>query len=614
MSKQPSFNQRNMILTMVGTAILLFGWDSAVRHFYPNAYKPKPVASASASAGAAAAGATLPGANGPAAADPATLKPTRDGGLTNPTDQAIEAGQLATALAPASRVAIDAPGLSGSINLAGGVVDDLTVNRHRATIAKDSGAFRLFSPAGTLAQHFAQAGWVSTQAGAEMPTGTTVWTVPVGAKLTPATPVTLSWSNPTGATFTLTYAIDSDYMITVTQAVANKGTAPISVTPFALITRTDRTASIDSWNIHSGPFGAFDDKVSFKPKYKDVQTAGAVANEGKANWLGFTDIYWMSVLVPDGSGAASDFRALGGGLYRADLIYNPATVAPGASLSHTTRLFAGAKESLVLDRYEAGANGQPAITNFGLAIDWGWFRFFEKPIFLLLRGLFHTTGNFGVAIILLTVVVRGVMFPVAQRQFQSMAAMRALQPKMKALQERHKDDKQKLQEETMKLYKEEKVNPIAGCLPVFLQIPVFFALYKVLMVSIDMRHQPFALWIKDLSAPDPLHILNLFGLIPWNPPSLLGLGVLGLLLGITMYFQFKLQPAQPDPAQQQVMSIMPWMMMFVMSPFASGLLIYWITSNCLTMAQQFYLYSKHPALRAQAAKVSAQDADEREKT
>ena len=268
MSKQPSFNQRNMILTMVGTAILLFGWDSAVRHFYPNAYKPKPVAAVSASA--AAAGATLPGASGPAAADPATLKPTRDGGLTNPTDQAIEAAQLSTALAPASRVAIDAPGLSGSINLAGGVVDDLTVNRHRATIAKDSGAFRLFSPAGTLAQHFAQAGWVSTQAGTEMPSGNTVWTVPVGAKLTPATPVTLSWTNPTGATFTLTYAIDSDYMITVTQGVTNKGASPLSVTPFALITRTDRTASIDSWNFHSGPFGAFDDKVSFKPKYKDV--------------------------------------------------------------------------------------------------------------------------------------------------------------------------------------------------------------------------------------------------------------------------------------------------------------------------------------------------------
>ena len=613
-----------MILAMVATAVLLFGWDAMVKHYYPNAYKPKPVATASAASAAGSAdaggtsgaslaalpGSTGPGAsgpisNGPAAADPATLKPTREGGLTNASDQALEARQLASALAPASRVAIVAPGLSGSINLAGGVVDDLTLNRHRATVDKTSGPVRLFSPAGTLAQAFAQAGWVGADAGVALPQGDTMWIAPAGARLTPATPVTLSWTNPTGQTFTLTYAIDDDYMITVRQGLENKGAAPISVTPFALITRTNRTASLDSWNIHSGPFGAFDSKVAFTPKYKDVQSAGAVANEGKADWLGFTDIYWMSVLVPDSSsasgGTSSDFRALGGGLYRADLIYHPAVVAPGQSLTHTTRLFAGAKESLVLDRYEAGANGQPAIANFGLAIDWGWFRFVEKPIFLLLRSLFHTVGNFGVAIILLTAIVRGVMFPVAQRQFASMAAMRSLQPKMKALQERHKDDKPKLQEETMKLYKEEKVNPLAGCLPVFLQIPIFFALYKVLNVSIEMRHQPFVAWIKDLSAPDPVHILNLFGLIPWDPPSLLGLGVLGLLLGITMYFQFKLQPAQADPAQQQMMSIMPWMMMFVMSPFASGLLIYWITSNCLTMAQQAFLYSRHPQLKAQAA-------------
>ena len=590
-----------MILGMVATAILLFGWDAMIKHYYPNAYKPKPVATAAAGAAAGSGSlAALPGgASGPAAADPATLKPTREGGLTNVGDQALEVRQLAAVLAPASRVAIAAPGLSGSINLVGGVVDDLTLNRHRATVDKTSGPVRLFSPAGTLAEQFAQAGWVGADASVALPQGGTVWTVPAGAKLTPATPVTLSWVNPTGQTFTLTYAIDDDYMITVRQGLTNAGTAPVSVTPFALITRTDRTASLDSWNIHSGPFGAFDGKVAFKPKYKDVVATGAVANEGATDWLGFTDIYWMSVLVPDSTGTSSDFRALGGGLYRADLIYHPAVVAPGQSLSHVTRLFAGAKESFVLDRYEAGINGQPPIANFGLAIDWGWFRFVEKPIFLLLRSLFHTVGNFGVAIILLTAIVRGVMFPVAQRQFQSMAAMRSLQPKMKALQERHKDDKQKLQEETMKLYKEEKVNPLAGCLPVFLQIPIFFALYKVLNVSIEMRHQPFALWIKDLSAPDPLHIFNLFGLIPWDPPSLLSLGVLGLLLGITMYFQFKLQPAQADPAQQQMMSIMPWMMMFVMSPFASGLLIYWITSNCLTMAQQFY-----PARRARCERHS----------
>lgn len=589
MNDQRNLDPRNLIVMVALVVFIVFGWPAVVDHFWPNAHKHQPKAS-TASAGSVA---------GPAASDPAAGgKPTREGGLLSATDQAVEAQDLKSALAAPSRVAIVAPGLSGSINLAGGVIDDLSLNRHKATLEKDSAAVRLFSPAGTPAQQFAQVGWAGSGAAPGMlPDGNTVWTAPAGAKLTPASPVTLNWTNAGGQSFALTYAIDQDYMITVTQTVANHGAAPVSLQPFAFVNRTDRTASVDSWNIHSGPFGAFDGKVSFSPGYKDVVKSGEVSNDGRTDWLGFTDIYWMSALIPDGTGATSVFRALGGGIYRADLMYKPAIVAPGDQLAHTTRLFAGAKESQVLDRYERGG-----IRNFGYAVDWGWFWFFEKPIFALLRAIFHATGNFGVAIILLTIIVRGIMFPVAQRQFASMAAMRALQPKMKALQERHKDDKQKLQEETMKLYKEEKVNPLAGCLPVFLQIPVFFALYKVLMVSIEMRHQPFALWIKDLSVPDPYNLVTLAAHVGIPLPAFLGLSLLALLLGITMYFQFKLQPANPDPAQQQVMGIMPWMMMFIMAPFAAGLLIYWITSNCLTMAQQAYLYSKHPALKAQAAK------------
>ena len=308
----------------------------------------------------------------------------------------------------------------------------------------------------------------------------------------------------------------------------------------------------------------------------------------------------MSALIPDKTRVTSDFRALGNGIYRADLIYQGTAVAPGRQVSNTTRIFAGAKESEVLDRYEAGG-----IDNFGLAIDWGWFRWFEKPLFMLLLALFKAVGNFGVAIILLTVIVRGIMFPIAQRQFASMAAMRAIQPKMKALQERYKDDKQKQQQEIMALYKKEGVNPLAGCLPIFLQIPVFFALYKVLILAIEMRHQPFVLWIKDLSAPDPLHFLNLFGLLDFTPPAFLAIGILALLLGVTMHYQFKLNPAQLDPIQQQIFAFMPWIMMFVMAPFAAGLLLYWITSNILTIAQQAYLYSKHPQLKAQAEKDAA---------
>jgi YidC/Oxa1 family membrane protein insertase len=378
-----------------------------------------------------------------------------------------------------------------------------------------------------------------------------------------------------------------------------------------LINRTDKTASLDTWNVHSGPIGAFDGSVAFGPDYDDLAEDGTVAPPGRANWAGFTDVYWMAAVAPVDAAAEATFRSLGNNLFRADVIYDTLAVQPGQQVSRTTKLFAGAKEHEVLDAYEEGG-----ITNFGLAIDWGWFRWFEKPIFWVLISLFKLVGNFGVAIILLTCIVRGIMFPVAQRGFASMAAMKAIQPKMKAIQDRHKDDKQKQQQEIMKLYKDEGVNPVAGCLPMLLQIPVFFALYKVLILAIEMRHQPFVLWIKDLSSPDPLHILNLFGLLPFDPPSFLGIGVLALMLGITMFLQFKLNPAQMDPIQQQMFMIMPWFMMFIMAPFAAGLLIYWITSNLLTIAQQKYLYSRHPQLKAQADKEAAdrKRATERDKT
>jgi YidC/Oxa1 family membrane protein insertase len=575
-------NQRNIITAVLLTALILFGWDAAMRYFYPQSFAPKPVASAPATpAGSAAA-------------------PTREGGLTSAADIALEAKDLKTALAVPTRLPIAAPGLSGSINTVGAVVDDLTTNRHTQTLKPADGPARIFSPMGTPAQHFAQFGWAGDAA--SVPNATTQWTAPAGAKLTPQSPVTLSWTNAGGQTFAIRYAIDSDYMLTVTQTVSNGGAAPIKLQPVAQINRTDKTASLDTWNVHTGPIGAFDKVVSFDPDYDDVQEAGTLATKGKTDWIGFTDIYWMSTLIPDKAAVTSDYRGLGKGIYLANLFYESSQIAPGQQLTRTTRLFAGAKESEVLDKYE-----NAGIANFGLSIDWGWFYWFERPIFALMKALFKLTGNFGLAIIFLTVIVRGIMFPIAQRQFASMAQMRAIQPKQKALQERYKDDKQKLQQETMKLYKDEKVNPLSGCLPIFLQIPIFFALYKVLMLAIEMRHQPFFGWIKDLSAPDPLHFLNLFGLLPFEVPSFLGIGILAVLLGITMYLQFKLNPAPPDPIQQQVMAIMPWMMMFIMAPFASGMLIYWITSNILTIAQQKYLYSRHPQLNAIAEK-EAEDA------
>ncbi|MBB4860406.1 YidC/Oxa1 family membrane protein insertase [Novosphingobium chloroacetimidivorans] len=574
-------NQRNIILAVLLTALVLFGWDAGVGYFYPQSKTPTQVVQ-----------------NGGADKAVSPLKPSREGGLRDAAEVQLEAQDLKTALTSASRVPIAAPGVSGSINLKGAILDDLVLNRHRETVKKDSGPVRIYSPAGTPAQQFAQFGWVGD--GVATPNANTVWTAPAGAKLTPQSPVTLTAQNGAGQTFAITFAIDNDYLITATQRVANAGQEPVTVQPFGLINRTDQTASLDTWNVHSGPIGAFDGSVAFNTNYSDVLESGTVAKPGRTDWIGFTDVYWMSALAPVGNTAAGTFRSLGNSLFRSDLVYDKAVVQPGQQLARTTKLFAGAKEHLVLDRYEEGG-----ITNFGLSIDWGWFRWFEKPIFWLLTSLFRLTGNFGVAIILLTCIVRGIMFPVAQRQFASMAAMKAIQPKMKAIQDRYKDDKPTQQQKIMELYKQEKVNPLAGCLPIFLQIPIFFALYKTLMLAIEMRHQPFVLWIKDLSAPDPLHILNLFGLLPFTPPSFLAIGVLAVILGITMFLQFKLNPATGDPAQQQVMMLMPWLMMFIMAPFAAGLLIYWCTSNLLTIAQQQFLYSRNPALRAQAEKEAA---------
>ncbi|WP_299308718.1 membrane protein insertase YidC [uncultured Croceicoccus sp.] len=564
--------QRNLLLAVVLVAALLFGWDAATGYFYP---QPRGEVIENAEPG------------------DAPVKRTREGGLTNPVAIAKEQRDLATELTQADRIRIDGPEIAGSINPVGAKIDDVTLKTHRQTIEKDSGPVRLFSPAGTPAQYYAQFGFLGE--GVPTPGPDTVWQAD-GEVLTADNPVTLRWNNGQGQVFQIRFAIDDHYMITATQTVANTGGGSVAVQPYGFINRTSTTASTDTWTVHSGPIGAFDGSVAFDNDYDDIDEDRLIEPAGRADWIGFTDIYWLSSLVPDdGAQAEAAFRALGGETYRADVIYDPVTVSAGRHYSTTTRLFAGAKESNVLDAYEA-----QGIANFGLAIDWGWFRWFEKPIFWLLKQLFALVGNFGVAIILLTLLVRLVMFPVAQKQFKSMAAMKALQPKMKALQERYKEDKPKLQQEMMELYKREKVNPLAGCLPMFLQIPVFFALYKVLMLAIEMRHQPFALWIRDLSAPDPATILNLFGLLDFQPPGFLAIGVLALLLGFSMWLQFRLNPAQMDPQQQQIFMFMPWILMFVMAPFAAGLLIYWITSNTLTIAQQKWLYSRHPQLQAQA--------------
>jgi YidC/Oxa1 family membrane protein insertase len=491
------------------------------------------------------------------------------------------------------RIPIDTPRLHGTINLKGGRIDDLVLSDYKETIAKNSPPVRLLSPAGTADSYYAAFGWIAQ--GAPVPDANTVWTTTSKA-LTPDSPVTLSWDNGKGQKFEMTIAVDKNYLFTITQRLVNAGTAPLVATQHALVERTGVSKDPSTWTIHTGPIGTFDGATNYDVKFDHlIPGAEPLHFPTTGGWIGFTDKYWLTAIAPDPSGRTdASFRAYAGNNYQADTSQSQQIVAPGATLTTTSRLFTGAKEVHLLRDYQ----NRLGIKNLTYAIDWGWFWPIAIPLFDLLDWIFRMVGNFGVAIILLTIFVRSLMFPIAQRQFVSMAKMRAMQPRMKALQAQHKDDKAKLQQEMMALYQREKINPLGGCLPIFLQIPIFYALYKMLMLTTEMRHQPFILWIKDLSAPDPLTPVNLFGLLPFTPPHFIALGVLPILLGITMYLQQKLNPAPMDETQKQVFAIMPWLFMFIMAPFAAGLQLYWVVSNTLTILQQKWLYSRDPALKS----------------
>ena len=563
-------NQRNMILAVVLSAIVLFGWQALSERFFPVANPP-----VTKVVGGKEKALPQPGAD-PAADSPSAIR-----------DRAV-------VLKETPRVAIDTPKIAGSINLKGARIDDLVLKAYRETVAKNSPPIRLLSPGGSPAAYYAGFGW--TGDGVDAPGPNTVWTAS-GQSLTPATPVTLSWSNTRGQRFETVIAVDADYMFTVTQKLANGGVGAVAARPYGLVSKDGVSKDPSSWTLHTGPIGVFNDAANYDLSFKGLDETGKAGTRfaSTGGWLGFGDKYWLTALIPDAKAPVdAGFLSTAPQAYQAVQTGRPLVIQPGKSAAITQRFFAGAKEVKLLDRYET----ELGVPLFSRAIDWGWFRVIEKPIFWVLDQVFKLVGNFGVAIIILTFLVRGLMFPIAQKQFRSMAGMRRVQPKMKELQERHKEDKPRLQQELLKLYQEEKVNPLAGCLPILVQIPVFYALYKVLMVTIEMRHQPFILWIRDLSAPDPLHILNLFGLLNFTPPAFLGIGVLAVLLGISMWLQFRLNPQPMEPAQQQVMSLMPWIMMFIMAPFAAGLLVYWITSNFLTIAQQAWLYSKHPVMAA----------------
>jgi len=561
-------NNRNMILAIVLSMIVLIGWTFLSSHFLPVANKP-----------------TVEYKDGKAIALPQPhADPTAD------TPRAMRA--RAVVLAETPRIPIETPYLHGSINLKGARIDDLVLSTYKETLAKKSPPIRLLSPGGAPDAYFAGFGWIGQ--GVQVPDSGTVWTTTAKA-LTPTSPVTLGWDNGQGQRFEMTLAVDNRYMFTVTQRVINAGTAAAVVSPRALVSRTGVSKDPDTWTIHTGPIGTFNGVTDYDVNFKDLTVGGeAHRMSSTGGWIGFTDKYWLTALAPDPHAAVTaSFAGLPGDQYLADVTMPLQAIAPGGTASSTTRLFAGAKEVKLLKDYQ----DRLGITWLTRAIDWGWFEIIEKPIFYLLAWLFHVTGNFGVAIILLTIIVRGLMFPIAQRQFVSMGKMRTMQPRMKALQEQHKNDKAKLQQEMMAMYQREKINPLGGCLPIFLQIPIFYALYKALMLTTEMRHQPFIFWIKDLSAPDTLTPLNLFGLLPFTPPHFIAIGVLPILLGITMYVQQKLNPAPMDETQKQVFAIMPWLFMFIMAPFAAGLQLYWVISNLLTIGQQSWLYSRDPSLK-----------------
>jgi YidC/Oxa1 family membrane protein insertase len=562
---------QNFVLFAVLAALILFGWPMLQNKFFPTANPPVTKIEG---------GKTKVVAN--KAADPTADSPAAN------RDRAV-------VLRETPRVQIDTPTMHGSINLKGARIDDLVLKNYKETVAKNSPPVRLLSPAGAPEAYFAGFGWRDD--GLSPPTGDTVWTAS-SQLLAPGKPVTLSAANGRGQRFAIELSVDDGYMFGIKQTVANGGAAAVPVAAYGLVNRATMSKDPDSWTIHVGPMSVHNDKADYDINYKTVDEATQkFATTG--GWLGFVDKYWLTALIPDQVRPFDgQFRSGASKAYQADYTSNAQLLPPGRVSSQTSRFFAGAKEVRLLDKYTDSG----IAPRLDYAMDWGWFRLVEKPIFYYLDWLFRMLGNFGVSIILLTLTIRLLMFPIAQRQFASMANMRAVQPKMKAIQERYKDDKPRMQQEIMALYKTEKVNPLAGCAPTLLQIPVFYALYKMLMLTIEMRHQPFVGWIKDLSAPDPLTPVNLFGLLAFTPPHFLAIGVVPILLGISMYFQFKLNPAPMDDTQKQVFALMPWVLMFVMAPFAVGLQVYWITSNCLTILQQKLLYARHPGLKEAPAK------------
>jgi YidC/Oxa1 family membrane protein insertase len=502
--------------------------------------------------------------------------------------------QSAAVEAPTPRVKIETPRLKGSIALKGGRVDDIVLLEHRETLKPDSKNIVLLSPTGSPNPYFAEFGWVSgggsPLAKGTLPDGDTVWTAD-NQSLSPDKPVTLSWDNGQGLVFKRIFAVDKDFMFTVTQKVENKSGEALKLSPYGLISRTGKPQLAGMYILHEGPLGVFDGTLK-EMNYEDLGKKGSEQVKSTGGWIGITDKYWLAAVAPDPNeqivARFLHHRGEGGEKFQVDWLGVAQSVAPGAGVSSVSYLFAGVKQVALLDGYAENLG----LKRFDLAIDFGWFYFLTKPFFYLLKFFSVGLGNFGLAILALTVLVKGALFPLANKSYIAMSKMKKLQPQVQALQQQFADDRQRMNQELMGLYKREKVNPMAGCLPIIVQIPVFFALYKVLFVTIEMRHAPFYGWIHDLSAIDPTTIFNLFGLIPWTPPEFLMIGIWPLVMGVTMWLQQKLNPAPTDPVQAKVFTVLPIVFTFLLASFPAGLVIYWAWSNILSILQQWVIMRK----------------------
>lgn len=484
-----------------------------------------------------------------------------------------------------ARLKIRSDTLHGSIALTGARLDDLTLAGYRETTAKDAPEVVLFSPSGTKKVYFAEFGWLAAGGGVTPPSHNSVWKADRN-ELTPGAPVTLSWQSPEGVRFLITLSLDAHYLFTIERKVVNASGTSISLSPYALLSRA-RPEAEHFFILHEGPIAVVDGQLK-EAAYHELKEDGQHQVEG-AGWAGITDKYWLAAMIPNQSARmqlkATYYADQQGDRYQVDYTEKPFTVAPGATHAETAHLFAGAKKVTLLDQYQQ----QLGLTLFDRAIDFGWFYFLTKPMSQALNWLYSHIGNFGLALMALTVFVKLLMFPLANKSYRAMSQMKLLHPKIMAMREKYGDDKVKLNQAVMEFYKKEKINPVSGCLPVVLQIPVFFAIYKVLFVTIEMRHAPFYGWIHDLSAPDPTNLFNLFGLIPLDMPAFLHLGVWPIIMGATMVVQQKLNPPPTDPVQAKVISLMPYFFVFLFASFPAGLVIYWSWSNLLSILQQWVI-------------------------